>query len=71
MGWLNDFDLASFVAASCERHGVPLKVNDESVRDRVAVLLTGGAGRGTAQRCPTGPPGSDSPDQIDPTRIEG
>jgi hypothetical protein len=41
VGVREGFDLAAFVAASCERHGVPLKVTDAAVRSKVTVLLTG------------------------------
>lgn len=67
---LTDFDLAAFVAASCERSGVPLKVSDSVVRDRVALLLSGRAVRSDAQRHPDAGP-SDSPHEIDTIRIEG
>jgi hypothetical protein len=64
---LNSFDLAAFVAASCERSGVPVKVSDALVRQRVALLLSGRAVRGDAPAS-RGP--SDPPDQVDPVRIE-
>jgi hypothetical protein len=67
---LEPFDLAAFVIASCERHGVPVKVTDASVRSHVAVLLTGRAGTGGASACRSGPPVSDSPDEIDSLRIK-
>ena len=67
---LTGFDLAAFVAASCERSGVPLKVFDSVVRDRVAVLLSGRAVRSDAQRHPDAGP-SDSPHEVDTIGVEG
>jgi hypothetical protein len=67
---LNDFDLAGFVAASCERHGVPVKVADPLVHHRVALLLSGRAVRGAAERQPERRAGSESPDEIDALRVE-
>lgn len=69
---LNDdaFDLAAFVAASCARHGVPIKIADAAARSEVAILLTGRAGKGNASACSPSLPGSDSPYQIDPLGIE-
>lgn len=70
MGRLSGEELAAFVAASCQRSGVPLRVSDPgSVRD-VVVLLTGGAGLPPRQRGP-GTAGSDLPADIDTIRVEG
>lgn len=60
--------LAAFVAASCARSGVALKVTDALVVQRVTVLLTGTAGaaggsRGAAVR-------SDSPHKVSSGRLE-
>ena len=41
MARLTGDDLAAFVAASCERSSVPLKVTDALVLRSVTVLLTG------------------------------
>lgn len=67
---LSDFDLASFVSASCERCGVPVKITDPLVHARVAVLLSGQAARGAAQRDPGGWVGSESPDKVHAAGVE-
>ena len=41
-------ELAAFVAASCARHGVPVKVTDLAALAVVATLLGGRDGRTTA-----------------------
>lgn len=68
MGRLTAEDLAVWVAASCARHGVPVKVTDPLVLARVAVLLSGAAApaatSGRAVR------GSEPPDGIDPAWVE-
>ena len=66
---LTGFDLGAFVAASCERSGVPLKVSDSVVRDRVALLLSGRAVRSGAERQPDAGL-SDSPNEIDTVRVK-
>lgn len=66
---MSGFDLAAFVEASCRRSGVPVKVSDSVVRDRVALLLSGRAVRGDAPASRGRRP-SDPPDQVDPVRIE-
>ena len=66
MARLTGDDLAAFVAASCDRSGVPVKVTDRGAIGQVAVLLGRGGSpalRGTARP-------SDSPGQIDPAGIE-
>lgn len=69
MGRLSGDALAAFVARSCERSGVPLKVSDPgSVRD-VAVLLSGRAEPDGASR-PVGRTVSDSPGDLDAVRVE-
>ena len=50
MARLNPEELAAFVEASCERHGVPAKLSDPVVLNRVAVLLGGQGDRPDAQR---------------------
>lgn len=45
MAGLSFDELAAFVAASCERSAVPVKVRDPRVIRDVAVLLGGRAGR--------------------------
>ncbi len=70
MARLTDFDLAAFVEASCVRHGVPLKVTDCGVHARVALLLTGRAVRGDAERRADAHPGSDPPNEINPVGVE-
>lgn len=69
MAGLNEFDFVAFVEASCERSGVPVKVADSAVRSRVALLLSGRAVRGDAERLSDARP-SDLPAEIDPVRIE-
>ena len=68
MARLTGDDLAAFVAASCARSGVEVKVTDALVVVRVTVLLTGTAGaaggsRGAAVR-------SDSPHEVSSARLE-
>lgn len=70
MAGLNEFDLALFVAASCERHGVPVKISDPLVHVRVAVLLSGREVRGAAKRDPGRRSGSEPPDEIHSVRVE-
>ena len=70
MAWLNDFNLVAFVEASCERHGVQVKISDAQVRSDVAVLLSGRAVREAAKRAPHDRPDSDPPDRIDPVRVK-
>ena len=70
MAGLNDFDLAAFVEASCRRHGVPVKIRDVGVHRDVALLLSGRAVRGAAQRDPDRRADSESPDEINPLRVE-
>lgn len=66
---MNGFDLAAFVEASCQRSGVPVKLSDPVVRDRVALLLSGRAVRGDASAAHGRRP-SDAPNEIDPVRVE-
>lgn len=64
--------LAAWVAASCERHRVPVKVTDPDALARVAVLL------GAADQCPVtavltlvrGGPASEPPDRVDAVGVE-
>ena len=56
MGHRNDFDLGAWVAASCEAQGVPVKVTDALVVDRVRVLLGGGAQRANPTTAAAGSP---------------
>lgn len=70
----NGFDLAGWVAASCARQGVPVKITDARVVTRVAVLLSGQAQRrtpgteGAAGR--RTPPASQPPHRPDPAGIQ-
>ena len=70
MAGLNEFDLAAFVVASCERHGVPVKIADPLVHGRVALLLSGRSGPGAAERDPDRRAVSESPDEIDAFGVE-
>ena len=70
MAGLSDFDLAAFVSASCERCGVAVKITDPLVHGRVAVLLSGRAARGAAERDPGWRAGSQSPDKIHAVGVE-
>lgn len=45
MAGMTPDQLAVFVAESCERQGVPLKVTDARVLADVAILLRGDAGK--------------------------
>lgn len=60
--------LAVWVAASCARHGVPVKVIDAAVIARAVTLLSAGAIR-PAPRL-VGRPGSEPPDRVGPVRVE-
>lgn len=66
-GRLTADELAWWVAASCARHGVPVKVTDPLVLVRVAVLLSDDAApnatRVVAAR-------SEPPDGIDPVGVD-
>lgn len=64
------FDLAAFVAASCERQGVPVKVSDSVVVGRVAALLGAGRGGGGAKPAPAAPARSELPHDLDSVRVE-
>lgn len=55
------FDLAEFVAASCEAQGVAVFVTDAAVVARVAALLGGGVPGGGRQPAPDTPPVSELP----------
>lgn len=65
--------LAAWVAASCERHGVPLKVSDPTALANVVVLLGVSVGRRRAlqrRRQALELVGSNPPDDIDAPGIE-
>lgn len=70
MGRLNEEQLAAFVARTCERSGVSVKITDPGTVRDVVVLLSGRAGSVGASR-PTGRPRSDPPGDIDAVRVEG
>lgn len=63
------FDLAAWVAASCARHGVPVKVTDAGVISDVVVLVGSGGGRPQAERGARPAP-SEPPDDVDSVRVE-
>lgn len=67
-------ELAAWVTASCVRHDVPVKVADSLVIGQVVALLTGkgegGPGGPAKRRRDPAPSPSDSPDRVDPVRIE-
>ena len=64
MARLSDEALVQWVAASCQRHGVPVKVTDALVVSKVAVLLSGGKARPAAERGRASLR-SEPPDEID------
>jgi len=73
VGVLNGDALVEWVKESCAEQGVPFKVTDVRVVDRVRTLLTGapgGPGRGVS---PDGRPGalSQAPDGLHPLGVEG
>ena len=70
MGPLNQAQLAAWVADSCGRQGVPVKVTDACVVSAVAVLLSGGTARPSSEAREGGPPGLETPDEFDAARIE-
>jgi len=63
-------ELAEFVARSCERQGVPVKVTDAAVVGRMAALLGAGADGGGAKPAPAAPARSELPDDLDAVRVE-
>lgn len=67
---LSPDELASFVAASCVRHGVPVKVTDMAALAVVATLLQGRDSRPTAPAVGGCPARSEPPHQINSARIE-
>lgn len=68
------FDVAAWVAASCEAQGVPVKVTDPDSLRRVCALL-GASESGPRPGCQTGRAptrqGSESPERPNPLRVEG
>lgn len=62
--------LAVWVAASCARHGVPVKVTDAAVIARAVTLLSAGAIRPAAQRTRADRSGLQPPDRVGPVRVE-
>jgi hypothetical protein len=70
MARLTRDELVAFVAASCARSGVPVRITDPVAVARVAVLLAGRDAGPTAQRRAADRPASDPPNEIDPARIE-
>lgn len=69
MARLSEEQIEAWVAASCERQGLAVKVNDALVVARVAALLTDGSARPVAERGRAGPL-SQSPDGLDPVGVE-
>ena len=69
MEGLSDGEFVAWLAASCERSAVTLKVTDRLVVRSVVVLLTGTAGS-AGREPPALPDGSDAPDEINPAGIE-
>lgn len=67
MAGLSAEEFAAWVAASCQRSGVAVKVTDPASVRRVAVLLSGRAG---AQPAAAGRSGSDAPGDVDAVRVE-
>ena len=71
---MNPDELAEWVTASCERHGVPLKVADARVISGVAALMAGHAAS-TGAGAPAPAPllrlvGSEPPDRINPAPVQ-
>lgn len=62
--------LAVWVAASCARHGVPVKVTDAAVIARTVTLLSAGAIRPAAGRTRADRSGLQPPDRVGPVRVE-
>lgn len=67
------FDLAAWVRASCEDQGVPVKVEDLDVINRVcAVLRASEPGTGSCGSTKgSGSMPSDAPDRSDPVGVQG
>lgn len=70
MARLTKIELAAFVAASCVRSGVPLRVTDPIAIRQFAVLLAGRDAEPHAQRADGERAGSDSPNEIDTRRVQ-
>ncbi len=66
VGGLGEEDLAAWVAASCARHEVPVRVTDTVVIARVAVLLSDG----TPARPGRPAVVLQAPDRVGPVRVE-
>jgi len=65
--------LAAWVAASCARHGVPVKVTDAAVIARTVTLLSSGAIRPALKPSQEDRPdrwGLQAPDRVGPVRVE-
>lgn len=75
MGRLNADELAAFVAASCERQGVAVRVTDPAAIGQVVALLGGGADRpvrgAAAPLRAVDPPLSEPPDGLDAAGVHG
>lgn len=70
MGLSGD-DLAAWVTASCAAQGVPVKVSDAQVVERVLALLGRSGGRGRAKPCTPGARApSELPDRLHPGGVE-
>ena len=70
MAGLTQDEFVAWVAASCQRSGVPLRIADSVAIHGVVVLLQGRDSRRAAQRLAADRTGSDPPDQIDSGRID-
>lgn len=66
-------EFTAWLAASCERQGVPLIITDPAVLAHVATLLGHHRDRRPRRRAQVGrdQDRSDAPDRLDPTNIQG
>lgn len=72
VGVLTGDALVSWVTASCVAQGVPVKVTDGRVVDRIRILLTGESGAPRRSRRPAGATGARSqvPDRRDSPGVQ-
>lgn len=69
-GRISDEQVRAWVARSCAEQGVPLRVTDVLVIERVRVLLTGTAAPGQPPLVRPVAVGSEPPDRLHPVRVQ-